>query len=70
MRTLLLVCLLVTGCATPPPAKVEYAPLRKDVERLLAHPELRAAIQAAPNFTADALNTVRRLNHEINSDVR
>ena len=52
LGSVLLVAL--TGCSTlsRPPSQVD---------RLLAHPEFRAAAQAAPAFTAEALKTVADL---------
>ncbi|MES2697501.1 MAG: hypothetical protein V4773_28805 [Verrucomicrobiota bacterium] len=44
--------LIVSGCATRSPSQID---------RLLAHPEFRAAAQAAPLFTADALKTIADL---------
>lgn len=54
---LLLGCALLlalTGCSTlsRPPSRVDS---------LLAHPEFRTAAQAAPRFTAEALNTIADL---------
>ncbi len=48
----LLLVLIVSGCATRSPSQID---------RLLAHPEFRAAAQAAPLFTADALKTIADL---------
>jgi hypothetical protein len=43
---------LGAGCTTSPSPQVN---------RLLAHPEFRHAAQAAPQFTADCLNTIAAL---------
>lgn len=54
---LLLGCVLLvalTGCNT-----ISRPPSR--VDALLAHPEFRYAAQAAPHFTAEALNTIADL---------
>lgn len=59
--TLGLICLLLAGCTTPRPAGVTAG----NVDRLLAHPQFRAAAVAAPAFTADALNTVAQLEHDL-----
>jgi hypothetical protein len=46
--------LALTGCST-----ISRPPSR--IDSLLAHPEFRAAAQAAPNFTTEALNTIADL---------
>jgi hypothetical protein len=51
---------IIAGCAT-------ITPPRNDVARLLAHPQAASAAVAAPDFTADALNTVARLDHELST---
>jgi pantoate kinase len=60
-RIFLLLCVSfsLSGCFTPP--------VRDDVGRLLKHPQLDAAFKAAPDFTEEALTTIARLNHELNS---
>lgn len=51
--------LAMSGCVAPV--------TRQDVPRLLAHPQAKAAAQAAPDFFSDAMNTIARLDHELNS---
>ena len=46
--------LALTGCST-----LSRSP--SQVDRLLKHPELRAAAQAAPHFTSEALKTIADL---------
>jgi hypothetical protein len=55
----LLLPLFAAGCVS--------APLRNDVPRLLTHPQFNAAAKAAPDFTTEAMNTIARLDHELNS---
>ena len=70
MRTLAaLLCLAcLAGCIRVPvaPAPVIPTVLRNDVGRLREHPEYRAAIKAAPDFTRAAMETIARLDHELN----
>ena len=46
------------GCSSPP---------RADVARLLAHPQAETAAKAAPDFFTDAMQTIARLDHELNA---
>ncbi len=57
---LILSLVLLAGCRTIAPTPAASG----DVARLLAHPELSAAVEHAPNFTEDALKTVSRLTAE------
>jgi hypothetical protein len=47
---------LASGCTTTKLA---------NSERLIAHPQFRAAAQAAPDFTREALKTINRLEYEL-----
>jgi hypothetical protein len=58
--SIFLLCLILSGCQSVPV-------VTGNVDRLLAHPQFKASAKAAPAFTTDALNTVARLEHEINS---
>lgn len=40
--------------------------MRDDVGRLRGHAQYEAAWRAAPSFTKDAMETIARLNHELN----
>lgn len=57
---LLLSLCLLAGCATPP---VEL----NNSDRLIRHPQFKQAVQAAPDFVSDALKTINRLEHELES---
>lgn len=59
---MLLLTLLLIGCRTVAPLPVAA---KDNTARLLAHPEFRAAAQAAPNFTKDAFRTITRLETEL-----
>ena len=54
-------CLLLVGCTAPTPVILATG----NVDRLIAHPEFKAAAIAAPNFTSDALNAVAKLEHDL-----
>lgn len=53
--------LLLAGCAAPTQAILPTG----NVDRLIAHPEFKAAAKAAPGFTSDALNAVAKLEHDL-----
>lgn len=50
----------LAGCATPPVQLDNSA-------RLIRHPQFKQAVQAAPEFVSDALKTINRLEHDIES---
>lgn len=52
--------LFLAGCVSTPP------PLRGEVRRLIAHPGFEDARTIAPSWTTDALETVARLEYELN----
>ncbi len=54
---MLLAMLVMSGCATE--IKMDNA------QRLINHPEFSAAAKAAPNWTREALDTISRLEFEI-----
>lgn len=45
---------LTAGCTSPSRSPSQ-------IDRLIAHPEFKAAAQAAPHFTSDALKTIADL---------
>ncbi len=56
MRSVIVIALLSTGCLSP----------RMDNgERLIAHPSFRKATIAAPDWVAEALDTIAELEAEI-----
>lgn len=59
-RMLLSMLLSMTfcGCITPQPKL-------NNSERLMSHPEFKAAVIAAPNFTRETLQTINALEREI-----
>ena len=62
MRALVVIaCLFLAGCGATVPA---IAP-SGNVDRLLVHAQFKAAAQAAPDFTVEALNTIARLEHDL-----
>ncbi len=61
MKALVLL-LLLTGCASAP-----SKPLLDDVGDLRRHPQYRAALQAAPDFTREALTRLAERDHTLNS---
>jgi hypothetical protein len=55
----LLICLGLAGCAT-------FTPTHNNVPRLLAHPEAKAAANAAPKFFIEVMDTIAEQDHELN----
>lgn len=53
--------LLPSGCPTPPQPRQPMA-MQDNVQRLLQHPQFKAAAQAAPEFTKEALDTIINLS--------
>lgn len=66
MKTALILALTLTGCATAPAPGGSRAPL-DDVGDLRRHPQYRAALDAAPDFTREALTRLALRDHAINS---
>lgn len=66
MRLALVTCLLLTGCASPKVEVPTYGAMHHNVPRLLAHPQAGAAMQAAPEFVREVLNTVREQDRLLN----
>lgn len=54
----LILATLVAGCATPPAG-------RTYVDRLIDHPQFKAAARSAPEFTGDALAVVADLEADL-----
>ena len=56
MLLLMLLLAMCSGCLTP---------RLNNTERLIAHPQFKSAVIAAPNWTEDALKTIADLEREI-----
>ncbi|MBX3736727.1 MAG: hypothetical protein KF715_08565 [Candidatus Didemnitutus sp.] len=57
---IIIACALLAGCASAP---VQL----NNSDRLIQHPQFKKAAQAAPEFVSEALKTINRLEHEIES---
>ena len=56
MLLLMLLLAMCSGCLTP---------RLNNTDRLIAHPQFKAAVIAAPDWTEDALKTIADLEREI-----